>query len=303
MKKIRKVAVLMGGTSSEREVSLRSGAAVMEALKTIPDITVEGVVLDEDNLNALPKGIDAVFIALHGGYGENGGVQDDLDKLRIPYTGPGAAASRIAMDKVETKKRLEEAGIRTAPWELLSRKDKTTSLPLPVVVKPPSDGSSVGISKVSGDDEWEAALNKARDTDCDGNVLVEAYIPGREMTVSVLDDGALPAIEIKARNGWYGYAEKYTAGMTDYIFPDAETENGLLETLRKTAEHAFKVLGLRNVGRVDFRVSPDGVAYVLEVNTIPGCTATSLLPKAAAKAGMSFPELCAKLLLNAKWGA
>lgn len=302
MNKIKKVAVLMGGTSSEREVSLRSGAAVVEALGQIPEISVVPVVLDEDNLKSLPKGINAAFIALHGGYGENGGVQADLDQLRIPYTGPGSKASRVAMDKAETKKLLEAAGIRTAPWELLSRKDSRTSLALPVVVKPPADGSSVGISKVCSDEEWEEALNRARDVDGDGNVLVESFIPGREMTVSVLDDGALPAIEIKAKNGWYGYTEKYTAGMTEYVFPDETAEAKLLEELRNIAEQSFKVLGLRNVGRVDFRVTPDGVPYVLEVNTIPGCTATSLLPKAAAKAGMTFSELCAKLLTKAKWG-
>lgn len=302
MNKIKKVAVLMGGTSSEREVSLRSGAAVVEALGQIPEISVVPVVLDEDNLKSLPKGINAAFIALHGGYGENGGVQADLDQLRIPYTGPGSKASRVAMDKAETKKLLEAAGVRTAPWELLSRKDSRTSLALPVVVKPPADGSSVGISKVCSDEEWEEALNRARDVDGDGNVLVESFIPGREMTVSVLDDGALPAIEIKAKNGWYGYTEKYTAGMTEYVFPDETAEAKLLEELRNIAERSFKVLGLRNVGRVDFRVTPDGVPYVLEVNTIPGCTATSLLPKAAAKAGMTFSELCAKLLTKAKWG-
>ena len=302
MNKIKKVAVLMGGTSSEREVSLRSGAAVVEALGQIPEISVVPVVLDEDNLKSLPKGINAAFIALHGGYGENGGVQADLDQLRIPYTGPGSKASRVAMDKAETKKLLEAAGVRTAPWELLSRKDSRTSLALPVVVKPPTDGASVGISKVCSDEEWEEALNRARDVDGDGNVLVESFIPGREMTVSVLDDGALPAIEIKAKNGWYGYTEKYTAGMTEYVFPDETAEAKLLEELRNIAERSFKVLGLRNVGRVDFRVTPDGVPYVLEVNTIPGCTATSLLPKAAAKAGMTFSELCAKLLTKAKWG-
>ena len=302
MNKIKKVAVLMGGTSSEREVSLRSGAAVVEALGQIPEISVVPVVLDEDNLKSLPKGINAAFIALHGGYGENGGVQADLDQLRIPYTGPGSKASRVAMDKAETKKLLEAAGVRTAPWELLSRKDSRTSLALPGVVKPPADGSSVGISKVCSDEEWEEALNRARDVDGDGNVLVESFIPGREMTVSVLDDGALPAIEIKAKNGWYGYTEKYTAGMTEYVFPDETAEAKLLEELRNIAERSFKVLGLRNVGRVDFRVTPDGVPYVLEVNTIPGCTATSLLPKAAAKAGMTFSELCAKLLTKAKWG-
>ena len=154
---MKRVAVLMGGTSSEREVSLRSGAAVVEGL-TQAGFDAVPVVLTEDRVEALPPGTEAVFIALHGGYGENGGVQADLDRLGVPYTGPGAAASRITIDKIATKRVLEAAGVPTAPFEVLPRGTDTTALPLPVVVKPPRDGSSVGISKVTEPGQWAAAL-------------------------------------------------------------------------------------------------------------------------------------------------
>ena len=298
-----KVAVLMGGTSSEREVSLKSGAAVVEALKQSGRNEVLPVALDADNLDVLPKGVQAVFLALHGGYGENGGVQADLDKLRIPYTGPGAAASRITMDKVSTKRMLEAAGVRTAPYEVLERGTDATSLALPVVVKPPADGSSVGVSKVTEPGEWEEALRLARLPDPEGRALVEQYIPGREWTVSVLDGEALPVIEIQARGGWYGFTEKYTHGLTNYVFPDSAEDGPLLARAQELAVAAFRAVGCRGVSRVDFRVSPDGTPYVLEINTIPGFTETSLLPKAAARAGYSFPQLCEKLLSLAKYGA
>ncbi|MBP5511008.1 MAG: D-alanine--D-alanine ligase [Kiritimatiellae bacterium] len=298
-----KVAVLMGGTSSEREVSLKSGAAVVEALRQSGQNEIVPVVLDADNLDALPEGIQSVFLALHGGYGENGGVQADLDKRRIPYTGPGAAASRITMDKVATKQRLEAAGVRTAPYEVLERGMDATTMELPLVVKPPADGSSVGVSKVTEAGQWAEALRLARLPDPEGRALVERYIPGREWTVSVLDGEALPVIEIQARDGWYGFAEKYTHGLTNYVFPEAEADKPLLARAQKLAVEAFHAVGCRGVSRVDFRVSPEGVPYVLEINTIPGFTETSLLPKAAGRAGYTFPQLCEKLLSLAKYGA
>lgn len=297
-----KIAVLMGGTSSEREVSLKSGAAVVEALKETKHFDVLPVVLDANNVDAVPKGVDVAFLALHGGYGENGGVQSDLDKRRIPYTGPGAAASRITMDKIATKKRLLAAGIDTAPYEVLARGKDETSLALPVVVKPPADGSSVGVSKVTRADEWDKALKLARSVDPEGVALVETYIPGREWTVSVLDKQPLPVIEIQARNGWYGFTEKYTHGLTNYVFPEAAADVPILKKAQEIACKAFQVIGCRGVSRVDFRVTPEGRPYVLEINTIPGFTETSLLPKAAAHIGMSFPALCEKLVKLARYG-
>lgn len=291
----------MGGTSSEREVSLRSGAAVVDGLRDV-GIDAIPVVLDEDRIESLPEGVEAVFLALHGGYGENGGVQADLDRLGVPYTGPGAEASRITIDKIATKRVLDAAGVPTAPYEVLPRGVETTSLPLPVVVKPPRDGSSVGISKVTAPGEWADALKVARDADPQGEVLVEAYIPGREWTVGVIGEETLPVVEIQAPNGWYGFQEKYTKGVTNYVFPESPEDAPLVAKCQVLALLAFKAVGCRGVSRIDFRVTPEGEPYVLEINTIPGFTATSLLPKAAARKGLSFGALCAKLLEHAACG-
>ncbi len=295
---MKRVAVLMGGTSSEREVSLRSGAAVVEGLKEA-GFDAMPVVLDKNVVERLPDGTDAVFIALHGGYGENGGVQADLDRLGVPYTGPGAAASRITIDKIATKRVLEAAGVPTAPYEVLERGDDRLTLPLPVVVKPPRDGSSVGISKVAEPEQWPEALKAARAADPKGEVLVEAFIPGREWTVGVIGGEALPVVEIRAPNGWYGYTEKYTKGVTQYVFPESAEDAPLVAQCQVLALLAFQATGCRGVSRIDFRVTPDGKPYVLEINTVPGFTATSLLPKAAAKKGLSFSALCVRLLEHA----
>jgi D-alanine-D-alanine ligase len=295
---MKRVAVVMGGTSNEREVSLKSGAAVVAGLEEA-GFDVVPVVLASDRIDALPEGVEAVFLALHGGYGEDGGVQADLDRLGVPYTGPGAAASRIAIDKIATKRVLEAAGVPTAPYEVLQRGIEATTLPLPVVVKPPRDGSSVGISKVTEPGQWREALQAARAVDPQGEVLVEAYIPGREWTVGVVGGRALPVVEICAPNGWYGFAEKYTQGVTRYVFPDSAEDAPQIAACQMLALLAYQAVGCRGVSRVDFRVTPEGHPYVLEINTIPGFTATSLLPKAAAKAGLSFSALCARLLADA----
>lgn len=294
---MKRVAVLMGGTSNEREVSLRSGGAVVSALQA-EGFEAIPVILNKDNLDELPRDIESVFLALHGGYGENGGVQYDLDQLNIPYTGPGVAASRLAMDKIATKRCLDAAHLPTPPYEVLTAETTNTSIPLPVVVKPPRDGSSVGISKVSEPSQWIVALAEARRVDPLGEVLVEQYIPGREWTVGVVGGKALPVVEIRAPNGWYGFKEKYTMGMTQYLFPEDEpgVDVALLTTCQTLAVKAFHALGCRGVSRIDFRVTPEGQPFILEVNTLPGLTATSLLPKAAARAGESFGALCVHLL-------
>jgi D-alanine-D-alanine ligase len=292
---MKRVAVLMGGTSNERDISLRSGGAVVSALQA-EGLDVVPVVLDRDNIESLPRDIEAVFLALHGGYGENGGVQHDLDQLNIPYTGPGAAASRIAMDKIATKKCLDDANLPTPPYEVLTAQMACTALSLPVVVKPPRDGSSVGISKVTEQLQWDDALAAARAIDPGGEVLVEQYIPGREWTVSVIGGEALPVVEICAPNGWYGFTEKYTQGMTQYLFPEGKEDATLIATCQTLAVQAFHAIGCRGVSRVDFRVTPEGNPFILEINTLPGLTATSLLPKAAARAGEPFGALCLHLL-------
>ncbi len=306
MSVLDKIAVLMGGASNEREVSLASGRNVVEALKSLDKYEVASVVLERNELPALPEGIKACYIALHGGWGENGGVQSALDALGIPYTGPGAAASLLAMSKIETKKTLDSAGIPTAPWATVTDYDANCPLPFPMVVKPPFDGSSVGISKVGTADEWPAALKLALDTDRgyrkregmggEAQVLVEAFIPGREMTVGVLDDEVLPVIEICAPGGWYGYEEKYNSDETRYPFPDDD----FVPEMQALARRAFAACGCRGVTRVDFRITPEGRMYVLELNTSPGMTGHSLVPKAAAKLGMTFPALCERILKAAR---
>ena len=294
----------MGGTSSERKVSLLSGKNVAEALASLGKYEVIPVDVKDDTLDEMPKDVDAAYVALHGGWGESGGVQAALNALKIPYTGPGVAASQIAMDKVKTKMVLEMKGVPTAKWSLVNPDTAQSPLPLPVVVKPPADGSSVGISKVSAVDQWAGALKAAADVikaPADGSaktVLVEEFIPGREFTVAVVDGEAWPVIEIVAKGGWYGYEEKYLSDETKYPFlEDAE----LAAKMQKIAVDAYRAVGCRGVTRVDFRVSPLGRCYVLELNTSPGFTAHSLVPKAGMKTGLTFAGVCDRILQSADY--
>jgi D-alanine-D-alanine ligase len=298
--KIKKVAVLMGGVSNEREISLASGKNVAEALASLGKYDVVPVDLKSEDLSGMPKDVDAAYIALHGGWGENGGVQNALNALKIPYTGPGALSSRIAIDKVRTKMVLEMNQVPTAAWQLASSDSSSSPLPLPVVVKPPADGSSVGISKVSSPGEWPEALKRAYDAMGEKNagspVLVEEFIRGREFTVAVVDGECWPVIEIVAKGGWYGYDEKYTSDETTYPFLE---EGELNDRLRRYALEAYRACKCRGVTRIDFRVSPLGRCYVLELNTSPGFTSHSLVPKAGMKTGLTFAEVCEKILLTA----
>ena len=294
---MKKIAVLMGGKSNEREVSLVSGKNVAEALASLGKYEVVPVDLTEDNLDAMPKDVDAAYVALHGGWGESGGVQAALNALKIPYTGPGVLASQIAMDKVKTKMVLEMKSVPTAQWGLASPSTEKSPLPLPVVVKPPCDGSSVGISKVSAPDQWLPALDAAQKAMREpGNVLVEEFIPGREFTVAVVDGQAWPVIEIVAKGGWYGYEEKYNSDETRYPFLE---DGELARKMQQIAVDAYKAVGCRGVTRVDFRVSPLGRCYVLELNTSPGFTSHSLVPKAGMKTGLTFAEVCDRILASA----
>lgn len=302
--KYRRVAVLSGGTSAEREVSLESGRNVAEALKAagVPDVRL--VVLDSDSLAGMPDGAEAAYVALHGGWGENGGVQAALEERGIPYTGPGPAACALAMDKIATKRALDAAGIPNARWVELSSPAAEPPLPLPLVVKPPCDGSSIGIAKVVSPDGWAAAYDLARKADPDGRVLAEEYIDGREWTVGVVDGAVLPVVEIQAPDGWYGYEAKYLSNATRYVFPedDASVPRETLEEARRAALAAFAAAKCAGVSRVDFRLDSAGRPFVLEINTAPGMTAHSLLPKAAARAGMDFPALCRRVLEGACCG-
>lgn len=293
MSRYHRVAVLMGGASSERDVSLRSGQAVVKGLLDA-GYDATPVVLARAALEGVPAGTEAVFLALHGGYGEDGGVQADLDRLGLPYTGSGAAASRLAMDKVATKRRLEMCGVPTPEYEVLAAGESAARLTPPLVVKPPRDGSSVGVSLVRHADEWPAALAQARTFDKE--VLVERYIEGREWTVGVVGDEALPAVEIRAAGGWYGFEAKYVDKTTVYCFPDDPADRATLARASALALDTFRALGARGLGRVDFRVTEDGRLFVLELNSLPGFTASSLLPKAAARAGLSFSALCARVM-------
>ena len=294
---MKKIAVLMGGKSNEREVSLVSGKNVFEALKSLGKYEVVAVDLTDDNLEPMPKGVDAAYIALHGGWGESGGVQAALNALKIPYTGPGVQASQIAMDKVKTKMVLEMKGVPTAKWSLASPDTEHSPLPLPVVVKPPCDGSSVGISKVSKDEDWLPALRAAEAAMKEpGNVLVEEFIPGREFTVAVVDGEAWPVIEIVAKGGWYGYEEKYNSDETKYPFLE---DCDLARNMQKIAVDAYRAVGCRGVTRVDFRVSPLGRCHVLELNTSPGFTSHSLVPKSGMHTGLTFAEVCDRILSSA----
>ena len=302
MANFKKVAVLMGGTSNEREVSLVSGKNVAEALVSLDKYDVVPVVLDADNLDALPADVDACYVTLHGGWGENGGVQSALDARGIPYTGPGAGASRVTMDKIATKKVLDQAGVPNAPWCVVGDADSNLAeadlpLPLPVVVKAPRDGSSVGVYLVKSYGQWATAVREAVRIDREkfggaGEALVEAFIPGREMTVGVLGHEVLPVVEICAPGGWYGYDDKYNSVETRYPFPTDD----FIPEIQRLALAAFDATGCRGVTRVDFRVTPEGRMSVPGLNTSPGRTGHSLVPEAAGKIGISFPELCGRVL-------
>ena len=297
----------MGGKSSEREVSLASGRNVAEALASLGKYEVVPIDLLEENLDALPAGVEAVYIALHGGWGENGGVQAALNARKIPYTGPGVLASQIAMDKVKTKMVLEMKGVPTAAWGLANPDTAASPLPLPVVVKPPCDGSSVGISKVSDVSQWESALDAGFDAIVKSSnrkivksdvLLVEEFVPGREFTVAVVDGEAWPVIEIVAKGGWYGYEEKYNSDETRYPFLE---DGELAAKLQRYAVDAYRAVGCRGVTRVDFRVSPLGRCYVLELNTSPGFTSHSLVPKAGIHTGLTLAGVCERILQSADY--
>jgi D-alanine-D-alanine ligase len=295
---MKKIAVLMGGTSSEREVSLESGRNVSKALASLGRYEVIDVVLDADSLATMPAGVDAAYIALHGGWGENGGVQSALDKLGIPYTGPGAKACAIAMDKIATKRILDEAGIATPPWRAVTADEATreggpvSPGDFPAVVKIPRDGSSVGVFLVHDEAEYREAVRKC--VEMDGReALVEAYVPGREATVGVIGGECLPPLEIVAKNGWYGYDEKYRSNETRYPFlEDAD----LCAKLCAAAKATWDAIGCRGVSRIDFRVAPDGTCHVLELNSSPGFTSHSLVPKASMATGATFAETCERIL-------
>lgn len=286
-----KVVVLMGGKSKEREVSLRSGEAVLNALR---ELGHEAIPLDLDEnicCKLLEIKPDKVFIALHGTYGEDGRVQGLLDILGIPYVGSGVLGSAIAMDKEITKKVLTFHGIKVPKWICVREGQKPKWSLFPAVVKPADQGSSVGLFLVKKEEELEEAVKKA--LFISKKVLVEEYIEGRDITVGVLMDEPLPPIEILPKKGIYDYESKYTKGMSQYVFLDDEE---LTKKLQETALMVHRCLELKDISRVDFRVSKDGTPYTLEANTIPGMTELSLFPMACKKKGIDFRQFVNMLL-------
>jgi D-alanine-D-alanine ligase len=293
MRQFNNVAVLMGGPSSEWKVSMRSGAAVAEGLREagyqVSEVPFRGRTF------RLPAGTEAVFLALHGEFGEDGQIQSILRNKGVPYTGSGPEASAASFDKRRCKAILEAAGIPTPRWEVL-KKGQARTLPLPVVTKPPRQGSSIGIALAKTKAAFPKAL--AESLKYDREVLVEAFVAGRELTVGLVDGEVLPVIEIRPKGGFYGYLQKYTKGQTRYVCP-AEIPARRAARCRALAKATYDTLGCRGLGRVDFRMTPKGELFVLEMNTIPGFTETSLLPKAAAQAGLGFGALCARIMETA----
>jgi D-alanine-D-alanine ligase len=288
-----KIAVMLGGPSAEREVSLRTGAAVAKALRPLGHEVSE--VDPKNGKFALPEETDVVFLALHGTYGEDGTIQRQLDNLGVPYTGCDAEASRIAFDKVLTKNLCLKAGVPTAKFLVII--SASAPLPenfrLPLVVKPVRQGSSVGLQFVERAEDWQRALAGA--LKFDSEVLVEEKIAGRETTVGILDGRPLPVVEVRPKTGGYDYRNKYTAGCTEYFCP-ADFDAAATKRIQAAALGAFRAIGGRDYARVDVMVRSNGEPVVLEVNTLPGMTETSLFPKAAVAAGLDYAQLCQRMI-------
>jgi len=322
-----KVALLMGGRSAEREISLRTGRGIAQALRNLGH---EVTALDAANGRLLPAGeeergalpaeaveklpasstsavanasaineAEVVFLALHGGAGEDGTIQALLDLAGKPYTGSGVLASALALDKAVSKKMFVHEGILTPEWVLVSAGEALPEIDVdalggyPLIVKPNTEGSTVGLTVVTQARDLPEAITLAADYGPD--VLIERYIPGRELTVAVLGEEPLPIVEIKPKGGFYDYEHKYTAGMSEYFCP-ADLPEALAAEIRELGVRAARVLGCRGVSRTDFRLSPANEPYCLEVNTIPGMTPTSLVPMAAKARGLSYDQLVSRML-------
>jgi len=306
----KKIGVLMGGQSAEREVSLRSGNAIYNALNGLGYHTV-AIDAGSDLCSVLISNkIEIAFLALHGGYGENGSVQGMLEVLRIPYTGSKVLASALAMDKDASKKIFIYHDIPVPPFIVISPKSSVISQKLetidyqlstidfdfPWVVKPSTEGSSVGVSIVRDKVNLREAIEKA--TSLSEKVIIEKYIDGKEIHIGILDERVLGGVEVRPSLEFYSYEAKYTAGLTEYILPP-EIDSKAYEKAKDAAFSAHSALGCKGATRVDLRVDGEGNPYVLEVNTIPGMTETSLLPKIARHAGHDFPALIEEILRGA----
>ncbi len=295
-----KVAVLMGGIGEERDVSIQSGTCVAEALKKAGFNVMTSDIAPE-NMDILEDGsIDVFFIALHGKFGEDGQLQQILEDKSLLYTGSGPTASRLAFDKMESKKTFNDADVITPKAIIFDQQTDAKELAKEMsllgnrlVVKPIRQGSTVGVTIV--DDPGSAVADARRCLKTFGDCMIEEYIDGREITVGILGNSPLPIIEIKTKTGFYDYEAKYIDEKTRYLF-DTIDDMELSEKIAAAALDCFNTLGCRHFARADFILSNDGIPYVLEVNTIPGFTSHSLLPMAAAKTGLSMSELCTKII-------
>ena len=295
--KKKKIAVLMGGLSAEREVSLNSGKAVLASLVAQGHQAV-GIDVGRDLPQRLAaEKVELAFIALHGRFGEDGSVQGLLELMAIPYTGSGVLASALAIDKIASKVMFASAGMLLAPYQVLRRGEELIlAHPLPVVVKPSKEGSSVGVSIVRDPGKMQAALDEA--FRYDSEILIERFIDGREVQVGILDGRAMGAIEIVPKGEFYDYEAKYTDGGAEHILP-ARVPADVYEAVLKEGEKAHAALGCDCYSRVDFLVTEAGECYLLEVNTLPGMTDLSLLPEIARGAGIEFGELVLRILCAA----
>jgi D-alanine-D-alanine ligase len=292
----KKVAVLMGGPGSERDVSLATGRGVSKALRSLGMEVAEVDVRDEKFL--LPNDVDLAFIAIHGTFGEDGQVQRILEKRGIAYTGDGVKESELAFDKIQTKEKFREHNVATPNWQVVKVGQRPT-IPIPIVVKPPRQGSTVGVYIIKSEREIDNAMKEA--AQYDSELLVERFVSGRELTVGVLGKQALPILEIIPKGGFYDFNNKYpflnpqAGGGAEHVCP-AKIDTEKTKQIQELALDAFRALGLQVYGRVDVLLPEDGSATVLEVNTIPGMTEASLLPEAAAAAGINYVDLCRRII-------
>ena len=292
----KKIAVLMGGPGSERDVSLATGRGVSKALRSLGADVVDVDIRDENF--PLPKDVDLAFITIHGTFGEDGQLQKILEDRGIPYTGDGVEESRTAFDKILSKEKFQRHSVVTPEWEVVEVGQRP-EIPVPLVVKPSRQGSTVGVVIVKNQSELESAMKEAGKYD--RKLLVEKFVSGRELTIGILGDQALPILEIIPKGGFYDFNTKYpflnpqAGASAEHVCP-AKIDSAKTKTIQELALQAFRALGLVVYGRVDVLLSGAGDPFVLEVNTIPGMTETSLLPEAAAAVGINYIDLCLRII-------
>src|SRR5436189_2373351 len=292
----KKIAVLMGGPGSERDVSLATGRGVAKALRSLGAEVAEIDVHDEHF--ELPDDVDLAFLTIHGTFGEDGQLQRILEQRGIAYTGDGVEASANAFDKIRSKKKFRERGVTTPHWQV-GKAGQRPTIPLPIVVKAPRQGSTVGIFILKNESELESAMAEA--TKYDRELLIEKFVPGRELTIGILGDQALPILEIIPKGGFYDFTNKYpflnpgAGGGAEHVCP-AKIPEDETRAIQELALRAHRALGLQVYSRVDILLPEAGELAVLEANTIPGMTEASLLPEAAAAAGIGYAELCARII-------